>query len=57
MKRIRRGTLPSTRALISAICEYLDATNSAPRPFVWTATANGIVKKVRRGKAVLETLH
>jgi transposase len=56
-KRIRRGTFPSTRALIIAIREFLDATNSDPKPFVWTATANSIVKKVHRGKAVLETLH
>lgn len=56
-KRIRRGTFPSTPALITAIREFLDATNSDPKPFVWTATANSILKKVRRGKAVLETLH
>ena len=57
VKRIRRGVFPSTRALISAIHEYLDATNNDPRPFVWTATTNSILKRVRRGKAVLETLH
>jgi len=56
-KRIRRGTFPSARALVSAIHEFLDATNAAPTPFVWTAPGAAILKKVRRGKAVLETLH
>ena len=56
-KRVRRGSFPSTRALIEAIDEFLDATNRDPKPFVWTATAASIVKKVRRGKAILETLH
>jgi transposase len=56
-KRIRRGIFPSTRSLIIAITDFLDATNSDPKPFVWTASANSIITKVRRGKAVLETLH
>ena len=56
-KRVRRGAFPSTRELIAAIREYLQATNADPKPFVWTASVNSILKKVRRGKAVLETLH
>lgn len=57
VKRIRRGTFPSVHALIAAIREYLEVTNDDPKPFVWTATASRIIRKVRRGKAVLETLH
>jgi transposase len=56
-KRIRRGTFPSTSALIQAIREFLDATNADPRPFLWTASVATILKKVQRGKAILETLH
>jgi transposase len=56
-KRLRRGTFPSVYDLIAAISEYLEATNANPKPFVWTASVNAILKKVRRGKAVLETLH
>jgi transposase len=56
-KRLRRGTFPSTYDLIAAIREYLEATNANPKPFVWTASVKAILKKVRRCKAVLETLH
>ena len=56
-KRIRRGAFPSTRALVDAIREFVDATNADPKPFVWTASASAIIRKVRRGKALLETLH
>ncbi len=56
-KRIRRGAFPSTRALVDAIREFVDATNTDPKPFVWTASASAIIRKVRRGKALLETLH
>jgi transposase len=38
-KQIRRGSHRSTRALITAIKQYLDVTNEAPRPFIWTKTA------------------
>ena len=56
-KRVRRGSFPSTGALIAAIYEFLEVTNNNPQPFVWTASAASIIKKVRRGKAILETLH
>jgi hypothetical protein len=40
--------------LIAAIEEYLDAHNEDPKPFVWTATAESILEKVRRGRAALQ---
>ncbi|MGO9225669.1 MAG: IS630 family transposase, partial [Mycobacterium sp.] len=40
--------------LITAIEEYLDAHNDDPKPFVWTATAESILEKVRRGRVALE---
>ncbi len=40
--------------LITAIEEYLDAHNHDPKPFVWTATAESILEKVRRGRVTLE---
>ena len=40
--------------LITAIEEYLDAHNDDPEPFVWTATAETILEKVRRGRVTLE---
>lgn len=56
-KRIRRGVFRSVPQLEKAIYEYIKHHNEHPRPFVWTKTAEEIVKKVNRCKAVLETLH
>ena len=56
-KRIRRGVFRSVSELITAIHEFLDTYNEDPKPFVWTASANEILKKVQKSKAILETLH
>jgi transposase len=56
-KRIRRGVFHSVTELIEAIQEYLETFNQDPRPFVWTASVDAILRKVGRCKAVLETLH
>jgi transposase len=45
-KRIRRGVFESVEALEAAIASYLAAHNSDPKPFVWTATADLILRKV-----------
>jgi transposase len=45
-KQIRRGTHRSTRALEEAIRGYLDSANENPRPFVWTKSADEILRKV-----------
>jgi transposase len=42
-KWIRRGTHQSTLALENAIKQWLDTWNAAPRPFVWTKTADEIL--------------
>jgi transposase len=47
-KQIKRGTHRSTRALESAIREYLVLTNETPKPFVWTKTAGEILASVAR---------
>ena len=62
---IRRGVFKSVPDLIAAIEAYLAAHNDDPKPFVWTATAEDILEKVRRGRVALsrqspvktETLH
>ena len=46
---------PSGRFVLS-IEEYLDAHNDDPKPFVWTATAESILQKVRRGRVALQTI-
>jgi len=55
-KAIRRGVFPSVTALIAAIEDYLKANNDNPKPFVWTATAEDILEKVRRGRVALQAI-
>jgi hypothetical protein len=38
-----------------AIEEFLRAWNENPRPFVWTATVQKIMDKIKRGRVALET--
>lgn len=47
-KQIKRGTHRSTRALEAAIRDYIEHTNDAPKPFVWTKTADEILASVAR---------
>jgi transposase len=54
-KNIRRGTFPSVPALIASIEGYLRVSNDNLKPLVWTATADSILEKVRRGRVALET--
>jgi transposase/DNA-binding XRE family transcriptional regulator len=53
-KAIRRGVFRSVPELTAAIEQYLRVHNDDPRPFVWTATAEEILAKVRRGRVTLE---
>jgi transposase len=53
-KALRRGSFNSVPELIAAIEEYLNAHNEDPKPFVWTATAESILEKVRRGRVALQ---
>jgi transposase len=55
-KAIRRGIFTSVPDLTAAIEAYLQATNNDPRPFTWTATADQILAKVRRGRVTLDTI-
>lgn len=56
-KQIRRGTFMSVRKLIKAIMRYLREYNKNPEPFVWTASAATILRKVRRCKEALDAGH
>lgn len=53
-KRLRRGSFNSVADLIAAIEEYLTIHNEDPKPFVWTATSDSILAKVRRGRVALQ---
>ncbi|MDR0247163.1 MAG: IS630 family transposase, partial [Burkholderiales bacterium] len=55
---IRRGSFESVRQLIFNIQRYVDHYNRHKRPFVWTATADSILEKVRRlCKVISGTAH
>lgn len=56
-KRIRRGVFQSVPDLIAAIDEYIQVHNEQAKPFVWTASAEKILAKVAKCKAILDTLH
>jgi len=56
-KRIRRGSFRSVPDLTRAIRDYIRENNRDPKPFIWTATAYTIMRKIRRCKEALETGH
>ena len=56
-QRIRRGTFRSVGELVRAIREYIRHRNHHPLPFVWTASARSIARKVRHCNEALETGH
>ena len=45
---IRRGTHRSTLQLKQAIEKYIELHNEAPKPFVWTKTADEILGSIKR---------
>jgi transposase len=55
-KRIRRAAFRSVEQLTAAIQDFIDDHNSDPKPFVWTAKAQGILEKVARARAALDKI-
>jgi putative transposase len=47
-KAIRRGTFRSVKDLIGKIDHFVQHSNLYTQPFVWTATADSILEKVKR---------
>ena len=47
-RRLERGAFASTQDLEAAILGYIAETNAAPKPFVWTKTADEILASVSR---------
>lgn len=56
-KRIRHGTFRNVRSLIRAINAYIRCNNQDPKPFIWTASAASILRKIARCKAKNESAH
>src|SRR5256884_6330318 len=55
-KAVRRGAFFSVPDLIAAIEAFLAGWNENPRPFVWTAQLEEILKKIERARAKLESI-
>src|SRR5438876_1465481 len=57
-RAIRRGTFRSVKDLIAKIDSYVQQYNPKATPFVWTATAESILKKIERlCQRISETQH
>jgi transposase len=56
-RQLRRLAVSSVPELIAAITHYIEERNRHPKPFVWTATTQHILKKVNKAKKTLATVH
>jgi transposase len=56
-KRIRRGSFRNVSSLIRAIRHYIRENNKDSKPFIWTASAAKILRKVKHCKEALDTGH
>ena len=56
-KQLRRGVHDSVRSLESAIREFIDASNTAGQPYVWTKTADDILASIARFALRTVTVH
>src|SRR5436853_2796557 len=55
-KAIRRGSFVSVPELNRAIEAFLQAWNQNPKPFIWSATVEEIIKKIDRARAKMEQI-
>ena len=55
-KAVRRGVFLSVPDLVQAIEDFLLAWNKNPKPFVWTAKLEEILKKIERARTKLEAI-
>jgi transposase len=56
-KRLRRGVFTSVADLTAAITTWAEHWNANPTPFIWKATAEDIITKVRRGRETLNQIN
>jgi len=54
--RLKRGVFRDVEELILAIDQYVDRHNEKPKPFIWTASANDILEKVKRARKALDNV-
>jgi transposase len=55
-QQLRRGVFHNVPELEHAVMTYIDKHNQAPAPFIWTASAQDILEKVKRGRHALNKL-
>jgi transposase len=55
-RRLRRGVFTSVADLSEAITTWARNWNIDPKPFIWKATADDILAKVKRGRATLHQI-
>lgn len=53
-KSVRRGIFHSVDDLKAAINDFIDSWNDEPKPFVWTASAESILEKMKKCRKTLE---
>ncbi len=46
-RQIRRGSYRSTPGLAQAIEDYLEVYNQDPKPFIWTKSADDILRSLK----------
>jgi len=56
-RQIRRLAVSSVDELIQAIHRFIERRNQNPKPFVWTATVDRILDKVRKANATSASQH
>lgn len=56
-RQLKRLAVTSVRELIQAITTYIDQRSREPRPFVWTASAEHILVKVKKANETLASQH
>lgn len=56
-KAVRRGVFRNVTELQRAIAQFMQAWNTNPTPFVWTASVESILEKLSRCRQRLEQLH
>ncbi len=55
-KAIRRGSFVSVPDLKQAIEAFMQAWNENPKPFIWSATVEDIIKKIDRARVKMEQI-
>jgi transposase len=56
-RQLKRLAVSSVAELIEAITGYIETRNQNPKPFVWTASVDHILRKVNKANEILASQH